>query len=365
VTLLAVPPVIPSIHRDLGLDEKGVSLLIGLPVVLLAAAAIPGALLIARLGARRALLTGLLAIAGGSTLRGVGPTLPVLFGATLLMGVGVAVSQPALPTLAGHWFPLRVALATAVYSNGMLVGETVPASLTGPLLLPALSGSWPLSFALWSLPVVLAVGLLASLTRQPAPADGLPPRWWPNFRDPRLWQLGMVMGCASAAYFGTNAFIPDFVVATGRAQFKDAALTAINVSQLPAPLLVLVLPRSVVVRRWPLIATGLLVIAAVAMIVLTPGAWIVIWAGLIGITAAFALVLTLSITPLLAEPGDVHRFSAGIFLIMYTFSFAAPLVAGAVWDASRLPAAGFLTLAAIGFLVTGVAASLRIGQGRD
>jgi MFS transporter, CP family, cyanate transporter len=360
-----VPPVIPSIHRDLGLDEKGVSLLIGLPVVLLAAAAIPGALLIARLGARRALLTGLLAIAGGSTVRGVGPSVPLLFAATLLMGIGVAVSQPALPTLTHHWFPLRVAVGTAVYSNGMLVGETVPASLTGPLLLPALGGSWPLSFALWSLPVLLGAVLLARLTRQPAPEGGLPTRWWPDFRNPRLWQLGMIMGCASAAYFGTNAFIPDFVVATGRPQFKDAALAAINICQLPAPLLVLALPRGIVVRRLPLIAAGLLVIAGVTMIVLTPGAWIVVWAGLIGFTAAIALVLFLSLAPLLAEPGDVHRFSAGMFLIMYTISFAAPLVAGATWDATRVPAAGFLTLAAIGLLVTGLAASLGLRQARD
>src|SRR5207247_707653 len=34
VTLLAVPPVVPLIHRDLGLDEKGISALVGLPVLL-------------------------------------------------------------------------------------------------------------------------------------------------------------------------------------------------------------------------------------------------------------------------------------------------------------------------------------------
>src|SRR5205807_3768512 len=79
VTLLAVPPVIPAIHRDLGLDEKGVSVLTGLPVLLLAVAAIPGSLLIARLGARRALVAGLLAIGVGSALRGLGPSLAALF----------------------------------------------------------------------------------------------------------------------------------------------------------------------------------------------------------------------------------------------------------------------------------------------
>jgi CP family cyanate transporter-like MFS transporter len=361
VTLLAVPPVIPYIHRDLGLDEKGVSLLIGLPVLLLAAAAVPGALLIAWLGARRALITGLLAIALGSMVRGAGPSVLILFSATLLMGIGVAVSQPAFPTLSSEWFPLRVGVATAVYSNGMLVGETVPASLTGPLLLPALHGSWPLSFAFWSLPVLLAAILLTRLTWQRLPDPRLPRRWWPNFRNRRLWQLGLVMGSVSAAYFGSNAFIPDFVRATGRPQLKDAALAAINVCQLPASLVVLAMPRRLITRRWPLLLASLLVSAGLVLMVVTPGGWIVAWAGLIGFAAALTMVLTLAVAPLLAEdPGDVHRFSAGIFLIVYSFSFAGPLVAGAVWDATRTPASGFLALAAGGLLVTGLGASLAI-----
>ena len=52
LTLLAVPPVLPLIHADLRLDEKGVAALSGLPVLLLGIAAVPGSLLIARIGAR-------------------------------------------------------------------------------------------------------------------------------------------------------------------------------------------------------------------------------------------------------------------------------------------------------------------------
>ena len=59
LTLLAVPPLIPLIHRDLHLDEKAVGGLVSLPVLLLALASVPGALLIAKLGVRGALITGL------------------------------------------------------------------------------------------------------------------------------------------------------------------------------------------------------------------------------------------------------------------------------------------------------------------
>src|SRR5579864_8809870 len=80
LTLLAVPPVLPMIHADLQLDEKGVAALSGPPVLLLGIAAVPGSLLIARIGPRRALLCGLWLIGLSSALRGVGPSVPVLFG---------------------------------------------------------------------------------------------------------------------------------------------------------------------------------------------------------------------------------------------------------------------------------------------
>ena len=66
LTVLAVPPVIPLIHHDLHLSETGVALLGSLPPLLFAVAAVPGSLLIARLGAARALMAGLLLTAAGA-----------------------------------------------------------------------------------------------------------------------------------------------------------------------------------------------------------------------------------------------------------------------------------------------------------
>src|SRR5947209_2133569 len=143
LTLLAVPPVLPLIHRDLALDETSVAALTGLPVLLLGLIAIPGSLLIARIGARRALIAGLLVIAVASALRGVGPSTPMLFAMTFLMGAGVSVIQPAMPALVSRWFAATAGLATAVYANGLLIGETLSAALTIPLVLPLVGGSWP------------------------------------------------------------------------------------------------------------------------------------------------------------------------------------------------------------------------------
>ena len=164
LTILAVPPVLPLIHRDLHLDEKLVAALTGLPVLLFGLIAIPGSLMIARIGARRAAIVGVLIVSIASALRGAGPSVPMLFGMTALMGAGVAIMQPALPTLVGQWFPQRVSLATALYANGLLVGEMLPASLTIPLILPMLHGSWQASFVFWSAPVLVTAFLVLFLT---------------------------------------------------------------------------------------------------------------------------------------------------------------------------------------------------------
>ena len=165
LTMLAVPPLVPLIHRELHLDEKSVGALVSGPVLLLAIAAVPGSLLIAKLGIRGALIAGLGSVAVFGALRGYGPSLPVLFSATFLMGVGVAVTQPALPSLVREWFPRRIAIATAVYSNGILIGETLPTALTTPVgALPLAHGDWRWALASWSVIVLLsaiAIGLVA------------------------------------------------------------------------------------------------------------------------------------------------------------------------------------------------------------
>src|SRR5258708_36259041 len=54
LTILAVPPVLPLIHRDLALDEKSVAGVLGLPLLPFGPMAPPRPLLVPRVGAPRA-----------------------------------------------------------------------------------------------------------------------------------------------------------------------------------------------------------------------------------------------------------------------------------------------------------------------
>jgi len=364
LTMLAVPPLVPLIHRDLHLDEKAVGALVSGPVLLLAIAAVPGSLLIAKLGVRGALLAGLGTVAVFGALRGYGPSVPVLFSATFLMGVGVAVSQPAFPALVREWFPRRIAIATAVYSNGILIGETLPTAFTTPVgALPLAHGDWRWSLAFWSV-IVLASSLAIALN-SPARAAGvsLGGRWWPEWRRHQAVRIGLVMGMASATYFGANAYIPDFLDQTGRHDLISPALAVLNGSQLLTAPAVALWPR-LLTGRGGFLGSAVFMAIAQAGIVFTPGVGVVAWAFLLGFATALAFVVVLSLPPRVAPPGDVASMSAAIFTIQYATAFVVPLVAGALWDATGKAALAFVPGVAAGVAMAWGAMSLRIPSTR-
>jgi CP family cyanate transporter-like MFS transporter len=351
LTLLAVPPVIPLIHRDLHLNESGIAALSNLPVLVLAGSSVFGALLTTRLGARRAMVVGLFVIAVSSALRGVGPSVAMLFAATLVMGVGIALIQPAFPSLARAWFGARSALGTGIWANGLLCGEAISASLTIPFILPLVGGSWERSFVAWSIPVLLTALALGAV-RDPDDGGATPTgTWLPDFRDRRVWLLGVFQSAASLTYFGANTFLPDFLHATGQGGLVGASLAALNIGQLPASIAVGFIPMRILGKRATSLFVAALIVAALAGILLYGGGVVVAAAALLGLTGAYVLTMSFALPALIAPPDQIARLAAGTFTLGYAISFVTTLLSGAAWDATHAPAAAFLPMLAAAVIV--------------
>jgi MFS transporter, CP family, cyanate transporter len=363
LTVLAIPPVVPLLHRDLHLSETGIGWLSSLPPMLFAIAAVPGALIISRFGIVSALLVGLLLNTIGSAARGAISDAAVLFASTIVMGAGVSIMQPTLPPLVRTWFPDRIGFATAVYSNGLLIGEILVVALTIPIVLPLVDGSWRLNFVFWALPVLATALLVASFAPKPdAGANGAPAasaRWWPDWRGPLIWRIGLILGSVNTTYFVTNAFLPDYVIAAGRPDLVSAALTSLNIAQLPASFLMLGLAGRLVVRPWPYVATGVLCLLSLVGIMLTNGVWIVFWSGVLGFANAVTLILALALPSVLSDPDDVHRTSAGMFTVSYSLAMAIAVLGGWLWDATRLPVAGLAPVAVCELAVIALASTVK------
>jgi CP family cyanate transporter-like MFS transporter len=363
VTVLATPPVVPLLHADLHLSETAIGWLSSLPPMLFAIAAVPGALLIARFGILPALIMGLLINAFGSAARAAYPDAISLYVSTMVMAAGVAIMQPALPPLVRARFPKAIGFATAVYTNGLLVGETLAVALTIPLVLPLVNDSWRLSFVVWSAPVLLTALLviisMSTLGGTSQAATSTNRKWWPDWRQPLIWRLGLILGSINAMYFVTNAFLPDYVIAAGRPDLIGESLTALNFCQLPASFVMLGIAGRLVREPWAYRVTGgLAALCIVGMMTMT-GFWIVVWAGVLGFVSSMTLVLTLALPSVLGAPDDVHRTSAGMFTISYSIAMVLSVVGGWLWDLTHRPVASLAPAALCGLVIVCLAGTAR------
>jgi CP family cyanate transporter-like MFS transporter len=359
LTILAVPPVIPRIHDELALNATQVGILTGLPSMLFAFAAVPGSLLIARLGVMTAMVVGLTLNAVGGALRGAVPDIYWLYAMTIAMGAGVAIMQVSMPPAVRAWAPQRIAFATAIYTNGLIVGEILPVALTLPLVLPLVK-TWQWGFAFWSAPVAaIAILVLALAPRQTASgAATVRRRWWPDWGSSLIWRLGIMLGTVNAMYFTTNAFLPDYLTSHGQGAWISAALTGLNLGQLPASALLLMFASRLELKAWPYVMSGLICLIATAGIVFGSGPVVVVSATLVGFAAAGILVLVLALPPLLAPPDDVHRVTAAIFTISYSCAVIVPILSGAAWDASGVGGLAFLPVALCGVVLAVLAPAI-------
>lgn len=343
LTILAIPPVLALIIVDLKLSGTEVGILNAIPVSLFALVAVPGSLLIARVGAVPALIIGLLIAAAGSALRGFASDPWMLYITTIIMAAGIAVMQPSLPPTVRQWVPNRIGFATAVYTNGLLCGEIFPVAFAG-VLLPLLAGSWRASLVLWSIPLVVIAIIIFLL--QPGGKSAPVSRhhlWMPDWRDPLLWKVGIIMSAANQLYFCTNAFLPGFLLQTGRTDLIGPALTALNVGQLPASFILLAMASRWERRKWPLLAAVAIGVLGVAGTLAFTGTWgVVLSAAMIGFACAVILTLVLALPALLIAPDDVPRMSAGVFTLGYGLAMTMSILGGIAWDISGKAMFAFL-----------------------
>src|ERR1700674_1291791 len=348
LTILAVPPVIAMIRDDFDLSATEVGLLSSIPPALFAIAALAGSLLVARLGATAALVGGLMLVALGSALRGLSFNYAALLITTVVMSAGVAIMQPIMPTTVRQWLPHHIGLGTAVYTNGLLVGEILAVLLTVPIVLPLVAGDWRMSLLAWSVPIAIiavVVRLFAPHSHSVHDAPPTAPRkWLPDWRSGLVWRLGVLFCCINAIYFSANAFIPIYLTSAGRRDLISGALTALNFGQLPASLLLLWAAGKLERRAWPYIASGLLSLLSIGGLVLMVGPTTIIWAALLGFSDAAALIIALTLPALLCGPEDVARTSAGMFTVSYGGAVAIAVISGAAWDLSGIPALAFVPL---------------------
>ena len=360
LTILALPPVLPPIEADFHLRGLDIGVLAALPSLFFSLAALPGAALIGRFGATPSLLVGLFINASGAAARGFTDDVTGLEVATSVMCLGVAIMQPAMPTLVGSWTPARVGLASASYTCGLLCGEVLPVLWPSALDLPLLGGGWRAALFQLSLPVLATLVVIAAF--EPRTSRGQASRAvrrWPDWRRGSIWKTGLLLGAVNASYFGLNGFLPGWLASTGGSSQIQPALLALNGAQIPASLLMMVYVERLVLRRTAYAITGLVVLAGSVGLAMAPATLAVAFAAAAGFALGCLLTMALALIPLIVAAEDVPSFSAAVFTVSYAIAVLTALMTGSLQSMGAGQFIGILPIAVAALAVVAIGATIR------
>ncbi len=358
IPLLVAPALAPFIADELMLSQALTGALTTLPVLMLAIGSMPGSLAISRFGPRNTLALSLVIVALGSASRGLAPDTFVLMAASAVMGLGISMMQPSLPALLPRWLEARhLAMGSAIYMNGMLMGEFIGAGVTLPLVMPALDNSWRLTLLAWSLPALIVAGLLYLPIRD-RNRPVARPAWLPDWTNPLTLRLGLLLGCSGSLFFGVNAYMANLLEQRDELANLADALFWFNLAQVAASLVMLKMARAWVGRKNLILSVATISLMSLAGMILSTGWLSIAFAVCMSFTAGIMLILLVALPPLLVASADTGRLSAGNFLVGYTLSFAVPMVGGVFADATGDTRLALVTILVFGVLVLPVAWSL-------
>lgn len=332
--ILIAPPLAGDIAEALSLGSAAVGALTTVPYVVLALSMMLAVRFARGIGMLRALVLALVIVTMGSGARGLTLSVPVLFIASVVMGLGLALMQVTIPALLRDWTPRHLALGSTVYLNGMTVGELIGAGATRPIVLKLAGDSWQVAMLLWSLPALMIVALLVlKLRAAPRRAGGVSeaesgPRRGISLRSRRVWLMGVPLAASVGLFMATNAYMSSILDARDETELLTLALLFYNASPLAASLVMLWRGRRWITRRWPLgIFAALGVLGLVGFLAMEG------WPALIALVVSgfgitLELTLIMALPPCLERGEAVASLTAGMSFVGYSLAFVMPMVGG-------------------------------------
>jgi len=351
--------VLPEIVAATRMSATAASALTTLPIVCLGVFAMCAPWLGRRLGMERALLLCMVLITVGTALRGLGHV-PLLFMASALAGIGIAVSNVLLSALIKREFSRHGAALMGGYTMAVCGGAAAGAGLTVPLE-HALGFGWTGALALWAVPAAFALALWAPQAwpvRPLASESGFVVRGL--WRDPLAWQVTLYMGLQSALAYSVMGWLAPILRERGLS--AETAGFVVSVSVLTQVATCLIVPGMALRRHRQVgLAVGGAVMTFVAILACMFGPLGGIWAWSVALGVAqgstFALALTLIV--MRSPDADVAARLSGMAQgVGYLIAAGGPLLDGLLraWTGSFQASAWLFAVIASALVLAGFGA---------
>jgi CP family cyanate transporter-like MFS transporter len=332
--LVGAGPLLPAIQSDLGISHAVAGLLSTIPILCMGVFAPPAHFLSDRLGTRIALAVSLGLIAAFGLLRASTPGAVGLILLTIPVGIGMGFAGALIPVWVKERFAERPAFVTSVFATGISLGATISSALAVPLLH---------AFDTWRGPLLVFSAVTAGLTvvwlvltrREPAHVRVKTPPLHLPLRSTLAWRMVCAFLFMSIVYYGLNSWLADAYTERGWSDGEAGALVAtLNAMGIVSTFLAgWVADRRGSRRAWLGGCASLLLVGLLGIVLVPGGAWL--WVVLCGAALGpmFPLTLTLPVDAS-ARPSDVASLAGMMLGFGYTLSAVAPLVLGAIRDAT-------------------------------
>jgi MFS transporter, CP family, cyanate transporter len=211
--LASVGPVVGAIRDDTGLSHVAIGLLTTLPLLAFGLVSALTPFITRWFGIGGALAAGLILLCVGTALR-TAPMAALLFGGTVLLGVGIALGNVLLPTLVKRDFPGSAGTLTSVYSSAMGAGATFAAGVSVPI---AARLGWNGALGVWALPALIALLVWLPQRGQTSGRQGSTTGATLRSlaRTRVAWQIALFMGLQSLTFYVILAWLPDVLQSRG------------------------------------------------------------------------------------------------------------------------------------------------------
>ena len=354
--IVGVPPVLPELRADLHLSFSATGALTAIPVLGLGAAAIPGAILVNRFGARRIVGAAMLGLGIAGALRLTPPMPYSLYFWTAVLSLSVALAQPGITVLVRTWFPGRLQQVSTIYAMALGVGGLAGATLSVYLLE---LGGWRGTFLIWSA-LALAMGIVWMWL---APGRGSAHVPAPHglgrlMRDRQVWHVAALFGAQSLVFYGGITWIP-FLLRGYSHNYLALVLFLFQVTAIPMTAVLATIRRPWArSRRWYVLGGLLMTAASIGFLSGETGlAWL--WAPISGMGGAVMFAGALALPNLLAKTSaDVAGYSALTLTAGYAFSFFGPILGGVLLDRTHVVTSPFWVITASAILAVVLGATL-------
>lgn len=310
IPILSVSPLLDTITNDLQLSASQAGWLGTIPVLCFGTVALTSQSLTRRWGMDAILLAMFGLLLFGLLVRTL-PSAELLFGGTVLVGAGIAVSNVILPGFIKREAPDKVGPMTAVYSAAISASGAIGAGVTIPIM-NALDLDWRGALR-WPVVIVIA-GILILVPWQisarsgrklKAPDHTLQTNLW---RNSIAWLVTAYMGMQSFLFFSTTGWLPVYLISEGMSDQSAGFMLSLSplfgvAGSFIAPLLVY--RRSD--QRWLIWLSSALIVFGLAGMIWLPMTATVMWVAMFGFGSGMTLSLALTFIGL--RTPDAHHAS--------------------------------------------------------